>query len=212
MFAVGRHFSVKEAQKSFRLFVFWSVRFLIVGGRGGLLDRNYAIMAQKITSGEVKTAEALTSALADIILSDALFEASFGESRVSQVHLARYYLRALERSRNSQPEPEWIPNDDEQAINLEHILPENPGASWPGIDAETAKASLRRIGNMVVMQAKKNSIVGNSSFEDKKAILKGSSFLLTAEVAGYASWGVEQIEDRQRKLAKLAMQTWPVKA
>src|SRR5262249_36383479 len=34
MFAVARHFSIKEAQKAFRLFVFWSVRFLVVGGRG----------------------------------------------------------------------------------------------------------------------------------------------------------------------------------
>ena len=39
MFAVSRHFAVKEAELAFRMFVFWSVRFLIAGGRGGLLDR-----------------------------------------------------------------------------------------------------------------------------------------------------------------------------
>jgi hypothetical protein len=50
MFAVARHFSVNEAKKAFRLFVYWSVRFLIVGGRGGLLDRNYSLRAQEIVN------------------------------------------------------------------------------------------------------------------------------------------------------------------
>ena len=35
MLAIARHFTLKEAQKAFRLLVFWSVRFLIVGRRAG---------------------------------------------------------------------------------------------------------------------------------------------------------------------------------
>ncbi len=61
MFAVLRKFSVKEAKLAFRLFVFWSVRFLIYGGRGGLLDRNYALRAQKIGKAEITTAKELTA-------------------------------------------------------------------------------------------------------------------------------------------------------
>ncbi len=48
MFAVARHFSPKETQLAFMHFVFWSVRFLLVGGRGGLLDRNYALRPRKL--------------------------------------------------------------------------------------------------------------------------------------------------------------------
>ena len=59
MFAVSRHFSVKEARLAFRMFVYLSVRFLIVGGRGGLLDRNYALRAQEIGTVKVKTAKQL---------------------------------------------------------------------------------------------------------------------------------------------------------
>jgi hypothetical protein len=29
------------------------------------------------------------------------------------------------------------------------------------------------------------------------------------EVASYQAWGVAQIQDRQNKLAKLAVETWP---
>ena len=35
MFAVARHFATNEAAKACRMFVSWSVRFLVVGGRGG---------------------------------------------------------------------------------------------------------------------------------------------------------------------------------
>jgi hypothetical protein len=47
-----------------------SVRFLICGGRGRLLDRNYAIMAQKVGTGEIKTAQALATAMQDIVPTD----------------------------------------------------------------------------------------------------------------------------------------------
>jgi hypothetical protein len=210
MFAVAHHFSVREAQRAFRLFVYWSVRFLIVGGRGGLLDRNYAVRAQDIGAGKIKTAKDLTTAMMDIIPSDALFETAFAEARVSQIHLARYYLRALEAKRKGDSEPQWIPQDDEQAVNLEHLLPENPQHNWPHVTADAADAYYKRIGNMVLLQAKKNSIAGNAPFSDKKQILQESTFLLTSEVAKYDTWGPEQIAERQQRLAKLAVETWPV--
>jgi hypothetical protein len=34
--------------------VYWSVRFLIVGGRGGLLDRNYSLRAQEVSKQTIK--------------------------------------------------------------------------------------------------------------------------------------------------------------
>jgi len=51
MFAVSRHFSNTEADKAFRLFVSWSVRFLIYGGRGGMLDTQYSLRALFKQSG-----------------------------------------------------------------------------------------------------------------------------------------------------------------
>jgi len=149
--------------------------------------------------------------MSEIVPSDARFEVDFAEARVSQVYLARYYLRALERRKKGEEEPEWIPNDEEEFINLEHILPENPESNWPGIDPDTASANYRRIGNMVIMQAKKNLMIGNSSFADKKPHLKDSAFLLTSEIAQYTDWGVSEIKARQKELAKLAIETWPIK-
>ncbi|MBI5289418.1 MAG: DUF1524 domain-containing protein [Chloroflexi bacterium] len=211
MLAVARHFDMKEAQRAFRLFVFWSVRFLIAGGRGGLLDRNYSVTAQEVTNGKITTAKGLTDALQQIIPNDTIFEALFAEARVSQTQLARYYLRALERTAKGQTEPELIPNDDEQVVNLEHVLPNNPQSFWPDIDPETASAYWRRIGNLVLLQATVNSNIGNKPFDEKKKAFAKSGFSLTSEVAAQAKWGVSEIEERQQRLAKLAVKTWPVK-
>lgn len=211
MFAVSRHFSVKEGKIAFQMFVFWSVRFLIAGGRGGFLDRNYGVASQEVATGKVKTAEELAKLMENVVHSDAVFEANFQEARVSSEPLARYYLRALERQKKNESEPELVPNDEEESINLEHILPENPGSNWPNIDPETASAHYRRLGNMVILQAKKNSMIGNSAFADKKEVLKDSTFLLTKEVAGNSNWGLKEINERQKQLAKLASKAWPLR-
>jgi hypothetical protein len=211
MLAVARHFGAKQAKEAFRRFVFWSERFLISGGRGGLLDRWYSLSAQQVAEGKIKTANALTDYLAEIIPPDGLFEDDFARARVSQTHLARYYLRALEKTRKGQPEPEFTPNDDENVINLEHVLPQNPGTSWPNIDAEMARTYWRRIGNMAILQAKHNSVIGNASFAEKKPMLAASAFLTTQDIAQYKTWGAEEIQKRQRELATLAVKTWPIK-
>jgi hypothetical protein len=209
MFAIARHFGVNEAKKAFKLLVYWSVRFLIVGGRGGLLDRNYSLRAQEVSNKTIKNAAQLTTAL-NIVPSDALFEQAFSEVRVSQDFIARYLLRALEMKAKGSPEPENIPNDEENVINVEHILPEHPEDNWPNIDKDMASALHKRLGNMVLMQASKNSLIGNSAFSEKKKVLKESAFALTSEVAKESRWEAKQIKERQAELAKLAVETWPI--
>jgi len=140
---------------------------------------------------------------------DAEFESAFATARVSQAYLARYYLRSLELHQMGQPDPEWIPNES-TVINLEHVLPANPESNWPNIDSETAAANYKRIGNLALLQASKNQIVGNRSFAEKKPILASSSYVLTQEIAKQADWGIDEINSRQKSLARLAVATWPL--
>lgn len=144
-----------------------------------------------------------------VIPTDKEFEAAFATARVAQNYLARYYLRALELKQKGLREPEWIPNED-AAINLEHVLPENPGSNWPQIDDETAATYYRRIGNLALLQASKNTIIGNSPFSAKKAVLQESTYQLTKQIGDQKEWGVAQITARQQQLARLAVQTWPI--
>jgi uncharacterized protein DUF262/uncharacterized protein DUF1524 len=210
MFAVARRFSIPEAKVAFRFFVFWSVRFLIVGGRGGLLDRNYSLAAFEVANGTITTAAGLATKLGEILPGDAVFLSAFSEAKIAQNYFARYLLRAMEQQQNKVSEPEFVPSDDENSINLEHVLPENPGAQWPGVDSDTATALFRRIGNLVLLQASQNTLIGNSPFAVKKPILADSKFILTQNVANNSTWGSKEISERQGNLAQLAVQTWPL--
>jgi hypothetical protein len=211
LFAVVRHFSVPQARLAFKYLVNLSVRFLIVGGRGGLLDTNYASVAQQIGAGTVKTVKELARALESIAPKDEVFEVEFANARVSDGNLARYYLRAMENYKCELPSPEVMPVEDRAKLNLEHILPENPGANWPDFSEEDAKAYWRRIGNLVVMLATKNSLIGNQAFEQKRPHLLDSVLALTKMAGQPAQWRKQEIAARQKELAALAVKTWTLK-
>ncbi len=208
MLAVAKHFSPNEAVKAFRLFISWAVRFLVSsGGRGGRLEEAYAERAKEISQGTIKTAKQLAAVMTGIVPSDTQFESDFAIAQISKSKLARYLLRSLERKAKQEPEPEFIPNA-ETVINLEHILPENPGNKWGKLDPETARAFHRRLGNMVLLKASKNTKIGNNAFGDKLSTLQSSTFLLTSEVSQNTQWGTHEIIERQKKLAALAVKTW----
>jgi hypothetical protein len=210
LLAVVRRFSKAEIEKSIRLFVCWSVRFLIAGGgRTGTVEETCADLAKEVNDGAIQTVAKLVQAMQKIVPSDPQFEAEFATARVANSQLARYYLRALELKRKASIEPEWIPNED-IVINLEHVLPENPAGNWPDFDADTAQLYYNRLGNMVLLQASQNTLIGNSAFADKKAVLQRSTFMLTAEVGKKKGWGKAEINARQTKMAALAVQTWPL--
>lgn len=210
MLAVLMRFQPAEVKKAMRLFLSWSVRFLIVGGgRGGFLDRHYGKLAKEVYDESISTTKQLVSSMDGQIPSDETFRIAFSEARVTQTFLARYYLRALERFAKQEAEPEFIPNDEE-VINLEHVLPET-STSW-GIDPELASALVKRLGNMVLLQAKKNTAIGNKPFEAKKPVFQASGYILTKEVGKQRAWGKTEIDKHQARLADLAVKTWPLTA
>ncbi len=215
MLAVASRFQKVESEKAFRHFVFWSVRFLIAGGgRGGALEEAYAGAANQVISGEITDVKSLSNALKSIIPTDGEFEAAFQTARVSVPRLARYYLRALEAQANrSSDYPEVAPIEDTTVVNLEHILPQTPSPNWPHIDTETHEAYAKRIGNLILLNAKRNNLIDDSPFTEKVKEFQQSQISLTAQVASVwgktGQWGPTQITERQQELAKLAVKTWP---
>jgi hypothetical protein len=204
------HFPPEEATKALRYAVNISVRFLIFGGRGGFLDEHYASRAHDIGSGKITKARELRDSMASIVPSDKQFEDAFATARVSKGYLARYYLRAIDKTMQGEADPEFIANEDYDATNLEHIVPINPSADWP-LTAEDASSVQTLIGNLTLLSSKKNVIIGNSSFEEKVKVYKGSNYRVTNTLENYGNaFGVEQIKERQAQLAKVAVQTWPL--
>jgi hypothetical protein len=209
LLSVLRSFLQKEASSALKYLVSCSVRFLIVGGSGGgTIEKLYCDTAQKVLSGEITTALALANDINKWVPSDSEFESAFAHVRVSKAFLARYYLRALERFEMKEEQPEFVPNQNSDEVNLEHVLPQNPSAEWCQISPELAQTLYSRLGNLVLLQEKINSEIGNSLFEAKKPLLAASNFQLTKDVAASIKWDQAAIEERQKKLAKAAIQVW----
>ena len=211
LLAIMSKFEPDEAKTVLRRMVSWGVRFLIVGGLGGgTLEKRYCAAAVAIRSGSIKTADELSSNLADVVPVDSRFESSFRGATVSYAYLARYYLRVLERQFCGEDQPEWIPNPNQEEVNLEHVLPRSPSTAWSALGPDVASAFAPRIGNLALMKERMNSLVANDGFEDKKPHLAASTYALTAKIGEEDEWGVEQIEARQARLAELAVAAWPI--
>ncbi|HYV54075.1 MAG TPA: DUF262 domain-containing protein [Chitinophagaceae bacterium] len=210
LLAVARFFPEAEAAIAFRKMVSWSVRFLIADVKGGRLDVAYATLANLIYKREIASAQVLRKKAENILISDSEFQSSFAVAKVSISKLARYYLRSLETTARQEKEPEFIPNESTE-ITLEHIMPKTVENDWAYyINEENIESHHSRIGNMVLLQSKKNLKLGAAEFSKKIATYKKSAFLLTSQVGELSNWNISEIENRQRILAELAVKTWPL--
>ncbi|VWD65118.1 hypothetical protein BLA50215_07952 [Burkholderia lata] len=202
-------FEKSECIKAMRLLLNGAVRYLIVtGAGGGTLESAYSDAARKIFTGEIKTATAFGKELQKIIPNDEAFKASFKTARSSKAFLARYYMTTLERAANGEENCELVPNENVTAVNLEHVLPENPQENWPHVEPDVAAAYSKRLGNLAILSTALNTEIGNKGFEEKRKVLAASQFKLTNGIADYASWGPVEIDARQAMLADLAVKAW----
>jgi hypothetical protein len=207
LFAIAMNFSPEETTKAFRYAVSISVRFLIYGGRGGFLDEHYAAKAYDIGAGKITKARELREAMATIVPTDIQFQDAFSTARVSKGYLARYYLRAIDKAMDSDPDPEFVANPDYDAANLEHIVPVNPGTGW-SLTEDEANSIQSLLGNLTLLSSKKNVAIGNASFAEKLPVYKDSQYTITNKLENYTEFGIEQIKERQGELAKLAVKAW----
>jgi hypothetical protein len=211
MLATAAQFSAKEASEAFRMFITWGVRFVITAKTSrGSIDEQLGEAAHLVFTGDIKTAATLYKKVSDLIPVDDEFRRAFEIASVSQARFARYYLRSLEMAAKGEATPWFIPNDDTQVINLEHILPAEPEEHWPHFDEEVVGIYSRRIGNLALLLAKSNSELRSDKFASKKDIYKDSPYELTRMVAKVPAWTKDAIAERQRVLAGLALKAWPL--
>jgi len=211
MLGIASQFQPQEASNAFRFLISLGVRLLIASSTSrGSVEEPLANAGHKVFSGAISNVTRLKKELADILPADVEFRTAFETATVSKAALARYYLRSLEMAAKNEATPWFIPNDDKQTINLEHVLPESPEGNWPQFDEETARFYTKRIGNLALLLAKSNSDLKSADFIVKKKIYKTSPYELTRQIADASSWGPEQITKRQKGLAEFAVKAWPL--
>ncbi len=203
-------FTITEAKKVLQLFVAWSVRFLITSTNWGTLERQFSEKATQISAGLITDAKSLRTAMKSYVPVDQDFEVEFSTTSVSNA-ISRYLLHVLERSTAGVKQPELVANPNPDEVSLEHILPKNPApGTWTDFEPETTSVWARKLGNLCLLASDENGAVTNDQFSSKKPVYAKSNLKLTAEVAGYSKWDAKSIQDRQKKLAQMAVNTWPV--
>lgn len=212
LLAVLEKFDTTAVRKAFAMLEAVAVRFQIVGGvGGGTLERIYSETAKMVSDGKLTTAAQIIGEF-KALPTDSAFEQAFAVASISKQNLARYYLRCLEERVTSADNNEKVPNKDTGRVNLEHVLPLTLNDDWQKMwTLDEARAYQRRLGNLALMSAKRNSTAGNDGFEAKKELYKASSFYFTKTLADYRVWDQESVEKRQREMAKAAVMVWPVK-
>lgn len=189
-----------------------SFRYNVIGSQPtNEQERVYYAAAQKLSSGEIDNAAQVLDALKAVYPADEAFKAAFADKIIRttnsrNLRIVRYVLCSLEKQLNG-AEPDF----ESDAFNLEHVLPQNPGAGWDAFSEEEAEAMTYRLGNMTLMAKGANKDVGNAPFAAKKPVLAVSTFELTRKIAeDNADWTPERIAARQKTLARLATSVWRV--
>jgi uncharacterized protein with ParB-like and HNH nuclease domain len=209
--SVAARLSPSEAAKALRLLASAGVRLLIASStRSASVEMPLAETARKVFTEEVTTAAGIREQLASIIPGDSAFSEAMRVVKVANARLSRYLLRSLELAASNEGEPYFIPNDDGEVINLEHVLPKRPDGNWADWSDDDRRKYVSRLGNQALMRASDNSHIKSSDFSEKRPSLAQSPYSLTSQIAGEEDWLPAQIEARQARLADLAPKAWPV--
>lgn len=203
-------FNKKNTELAFRLCVSWTVRFLIVGGIGsGTIEQFYAAAAKKIRNGEIPNPISLAAEMKKHVPTNEEFKDSFSRTSVSRPYLARYYLRCLEQQQRGESSPALAADDNPEQIDLEHVIPQKPSDKWK-LSEDERKLLVTRIGNLALLEKIPNSKLRSAGFDEKKAVYRKSSQILTQAIAKEVRWSADEINKRQENLAKLVIKTWPI--
>lgn len=206
------NFAPSEVRLAVKNLVSWSVRFLVHGGLGsGAIETHNCAAAKEIRSKTITTAARVLRRLQNVIPTDAQFRASFLTCGVSKAFLARYYLRALEQQAMGIDEPELVPNDNAEVVNLEHVLPQKPSNQWAHVPVDEQSIMVTRLGNLALLKTKINTRAGNDGFVYKSRFYAQSAYELTKTIATERAWDKAAIDRRQQRMADLAVKTWPLK-
>ena len=205
LFAAYRKLPNADFASLLRSCLMISFRYNVIGSQPtNEQERVYYAVAQKITNGDILTANAALEGLKAVYPNDDNFRVAFAEKTIRttnsrNLRIVRYIFCALEKKASG--------NDydfESESFNIEHVLPQNPESGWDAFTDEEVDAMVYRLGNMTLLAKKSNKNLGNDGFDIKKPVLAESQFELTRKIAeDNANWTPERIAARQKIFAKL---------
>jgi uncharacterized protein with ParB-like and HNH nuclease domain len=117
--------------------------------------------------------------------------------------LIKYILGRIDNSYRTTKE-EVI---DFENVNIEHLLPQNPGKEW-GLKKTEIRDYVNKLGNLTIVDKTINSIASNKKIQEKIDILMTSSLpinrILIEDLKANEQWDGASINKRQTQLAEIA--------
>ncbi|WP_214684797.1 DUF262 domain-containing protein [Exiguobacterium sp. s155] len=133
-------------------------------------------------------------------ISDEAFANHFKDLEIKNKPIIRYILKEINNLGSSK---ETIISDSE-SVHIEHILPQSPG-EWYIYNHEEY---VNKLGNLTLLGSEFNRKISNGLFDKKKEMYRNSEIRITRDLIDYSEWGVEEIQQRQDHLTKLALTIW----
>ncbi|MBL8924604.1 MAG: DUF262 domain-containing protein [Myxococcaceae bacterium] len=213
-----RGFDLKRLETVLRACLVVFMRHNVVGRRNpSELEQRFAHLAMAVTDGRLDSPRAIwlgvdgRDGLRESYASDEDFRADFSRldlaRRGRKARLPRYLLFALDAKLGGPP------GDFETSPEtLEHVLPENPSATWGHFSEEDRRRFTNRLGNYVLLARDENRALGNAGFDEKARVFKASARPTTRLAAEPAAWTAQAIVSRQERLAEAAVTVWKFEA
>ncbi len=213
LLALLRCFSQREIRKSILHLKSSIVRIIVVSGVNGTVEEGLFHVAKQVHEREVTKASQLAKAMDFIVPPDGVFKEHFATMHITKEPLSRFYLHELQDAEAGDGQ---VGDRNPKNVDLEHVIPKSArerAENWPHLSPEQGESLYTRFGNQTLTRRKENSAFNGKGFDVKVEVYRQSAGLrLTAAIArDYTEFGEEQVNARQyRKLAELALQTWPL--
>jgi hypothetical protein len=185
-------------------------RYTIISGLNpNELERVYNQAAMHVSGNSARRASDVFALLNSVYVPDESFKSAFQTRQFStnrQKRLVRYILFRLEKQLSGQ-----LPDLDDKAVTIEHVLPESYSEVW---EVEFTPAQhedyVYRLGNLTLLEEAKNKDCGTKPFPLKREIYQTSRFELPKLETNVEEWKPENIGRRQRKMAQIAASVWKI--
>ncbi len=100
---------------------------------------------------------------------------------------------------------------DTAELQIEHVMPQTLTEAWRehlgGETDDVHQSRLHVLGNLTLTG--RNQELSNFTFSEKRLILANSNLALNRSIAKRGQWGAQEIDERGRELAELALRVWP---
>lgn len=209
--------SAKEISKVFRSVANFAFRYYIIGNQSpGNLERETSKIAYEVRVGNYKNSDDIANSLR-AINPDSTFRSNFEIAVMpkNRKKLARDILMKINDYIATQSDPTGslhVMNKDPKSVTLEHIFPQSCPSDWFAYFRKDEKPAdyVYRIGNMTLITKSANIDIGNKSFKDKKQVFSNFKLPINEYINSAVRWGNIEIEQRQKQLAKYALEVWKI--